>query len=481
MAPGGTVILQLTPEDRLIASRFSGGLTTSLAHDIVDAGGGRAWFADQVARAAAEDAGSATVDWWPELHQSPAETQRQDRARIQPASTVSKLVASRELIRRIESPLQVLEAVVAFWNHRLHVPASGGTYALWRADFSNQLRSHALGTFASMLTAAALHPAMLYYLDADDSTQAHPNENLARELLELHTVGAGNFSEDDVQSCARILTGYTLQVNDQSVATYDPTRHWTGPVRVLGFTHENTRSDGRPVAEALMAYLARHPSTARSVATEMAQAFVDDEPPMSLVERLATIYLEADTAITPVLEALIASPEFLASAGSKLADPEQDVVKSYRALGVHIRGPRSDGRAADRVLAQVSTFGGHSFNWPTPEGAPLATADWATPSRCLASFRVHWDLSHGIFRSSDLTYRNPKDWLPHLPMRLEEILDQLCRELLGTNAPSEIIDEACWLVGARPGDDVTLRHPLLTRFWGPTLAMIMDHPSSFQR
>src|SRR6185437_9958424 len=132
-----------------------------------------------------------------------------------------------------------------------------------------------LGRFADLLVAVSTHPAMLRFLDAASATAAHPNENHGRELLELHTVGIdAGYGENDVLSSARILSGLSI---DQGTGefVYRPDRHWTGQVRVLGFSHPNAHAgDGYQVVLSYLGWLARHPATARRVARRLAVRFV---------------------------------------------------------------------------------------------------------------------------------------------------------------------------------------------------------------
>jgi uncharacterized protein (DUF1800 family) len=154
-----------------------------------------------------------------------------------------------------------------------------------------------------MLLASARHPAMLRYLNNADSDKRSVNENYGRELLELHTVGIdGGYNETDVRNCAYVMTGRTVDRDGNFV--YDPRRHWTGAVKVMGFSHPNKKAaEGLAVGDALVRYLATHPSTARYIARKLAVRFVCDNPPNPLVDRLAQAYLQNGTAIVPVLAA----------------------------------------------------------------------------------------------------------------------------------------------------------------------------------
>ena len=132
------------------------------------------------------------------------------------------------LQRRMRTRRQLHEVMTEFWEHHLHVPANGEPSFVYRKSYGDAIRANALGTFEGLLQATTLHPAMLIFLNNAVSTKRHPNENLGRELLELHTVGRGNHTEDDVKNCARILTGWRVDMWDTWRAWYERDDHWTG-------------------------------------------------------------------------------------------------------------------------------------------------------------------------------------------------------------------------------------------------------------
>ena len=166
------------------------------------------------------------------------------------------------LVRRIRTRRPVLEKMTEFWEAMLHVPVSGDAHFTWRVDYGDTVRRHALGRFDELLAATTTHPAMLIFLSAATSTKRAPNENLGRELLELHTLGAGNYDEDDVKASARILTGHHVDLWESWKASYVKEDHATGKVQVKGFTHKNRKADGREVTREYLRYLAHHPLTA---------------------------------------------------------------------------------------------------------------------------------------------------------------------------------------------------------------------------
>jgi uncharacterized protein (DUF1800 family) len=233
------------------------------------------------------------------------------------------LVVRAAALRHIFSERVLLESVVEAMSDQVFVCGKGKAET-WLLDWDRTvLRKHALGTFSSFLQAALTHPALLVYLDNDASSKDNPNENLGRELLELHTVGTGNYTEADVAQSALLLTGHTV---DKSTMTYvyRPEQHHVGPLTVMGFHHPNaSAADGPAVLAAYADYLAHHPGTASKVARRLAVRFVSDNPSAALVAALAEVYLASGTEIAAVVRALFRHPEFKASAGKKWRRPQE--------------------------------------------------------------------------------------------------------------------------------------------------------------
>jgi len=385
------------------------------------------------------------------------------------------------LLRRIKSRRQVHEVMTEFWEHHLHVPTNGEPSFLFRKGYGNVLRKHALGSFEDMLVAAITHPAMGIYLDNAVSTSKNPNENLARELLELHTVGRGNHDEDDVKNAARILTGWRVDLWKTWRVWYEPTAHATGPVRVLGFSDPNASQDGQQVTARFLRYLARHPMTAQRLARKLVVRFVRDDPPQALVDRLAQVYLDHGTEIRPVLRALVASAEFKASAGLKVRTPVDDVVASYRALQVRVKRPTGDNSAANAILWQCNGVGANPFGWPRPDGMPQANGAWATPARLMGSMRTHYSMSGGWWPKVDARYRGPASWAPRYPIRFEAFVEHLSQELLHRQASPALVKACCQALGVSARERITRDHAVIR--WGMPrlLTTFLDSPAFYTR
>ncbi len=335
--------------------------------------------------------------------------------------------------RQAWSNRQLYEVMVNFWANHLNAPTPGpGSWDVTAAYQTGVIRHHALGTFSDMLVAAGRHPAILRYLTASQSSKDSVNENLGRELLELHTVGvASGYTEEDVRNSAYILTGRTVVEERGSPAEgtfrYEADKHWVGPVAVLDFRHDNaTAAGGLDVGDAYLRHLAAHPATAQTIARKLAVRFVSDVPPPELVDRLAAAYLDNGTAVVPVLQTLFRSGEFWAAVGQKTRRPLENITASARILGVVPQGdiPRSAG-----ALHHAALQAGHRpLAWPAPNGHPDVHAAWRSAGGIVDVWNSHrmlvGDWEDGLSRP------DPVGLVSGLPSStVGEYVDSLCRRL----------------------------------------------------
>lgn len=468
-----------------LASRFTYGMTPDLHAEMQAAGGTAAWFAAQLQPASVPDpVANGLHTWWQSIDLDTAAIVQRDKDGVEAGWEAMANYQRWALLRRIYSKRQVLETVTEFFENHLHVPVHDDGVYPFRAAYGKLIRSHALGRFDQMLVAAITHPAMGCSLDNASSTKRSPNENLGRELLELHTVGRAHHDEDDVKNSAKILTGYRVDMWRTWNVWYDTASHWTGPVEVLGFTHPNAAADGRPVAEAYLTYLAHHPATAARLARKLAVRFVSDDPSDGLVQHLADVYLAHQTAIVPVLKALVAHPEFAASAGAKVRTPTDDVVATYRALDVTVRRPVDDSSTANSMLWQTSSIGQTPFGWARPDGQPEGGAAWSSASRVLASFESHFAMAGGWWPKKDASYHPVKSWVPltgDQSMRFSTLVDHLSRRLLCRPAKPRVIEACCLATGLSAGAKITTDHSLVK--WGMPvlLTTLLDSPEHMSR
>jgi uncharacterized protein (DUF1800 family) len=455
--------------------RMTWGPTPELVQE-VESRGIDGWLAEQLAPDAIPDP-VADQAWaaFPMARMAPAQIQAAIDRHSWPAMTD---YGKATLTRQVWSRRQLYEVMVDFWADHLHVTMPDSQ--VWDTGIAYHdevIRRHALGSFTDMLLAAMRHPGMLRYLDNANSSKEAVNENLGREILELHTVGVGSgYSEEDVRNSAYILTGRTVG-NQESPAPdgtffYDPGRHWTGPVRVLDFQHENaTPEGGLEVGDAYLRYLASHPSTAQVIARKLAVRFVSDVPPQSLVDRLAATYLDHGTAIVPVLDVMLRSREFWAAVGQKTRRPLENLVATMRVLGVQ-PGPDTAG-AVEALYWSANEMGQQPLAWKAPNGYPDVHAAWRSASGLLTAWNRHRALVEGW--DEGFAYTPPEQLVAGMPSAtVGEHVDSLCRRLCFQTFQPHHRDVLLLFVGAAP--ETPTADSDLARSPGAVAALVLDSP-----
>jgi uncharacterized protein (DUF1800 family) len=329
--------------------------------------------------------------------------------------------------RQMWSSRQLFEVMVDFWSNHLNVtnPSDG----LWdtRTPYDNEvIRAHALGRYADMLLASARHPAMMKYLDNANSQKKSVNENYGRELLELHTVGLdAKYSEADVRNSAYIMTGRT--VTRDNAFTYDKNRHWVGAVKVMDFAHPNDKNtDGMALGDQYVMYLAVHPATAKRIAFKLARRFVCDDPPQTLVDRLAQSYLDNGTAIVPVLRTLFNSVEFWMSTGLKTRRPLENLVATARIMGVEPGAKTADGVAG--LYRMAENLGHAPLTWGPPDGFPDYADAWGSAHATLGNWNAHRSIVGAAQKG--LTYVKAESLIGLKPDTVGAYLDVLSQRLI---------------------------------------------------
>jgi hypothetical protein len=310
------------------------------------------------------------------------------KAARQRARIILREAATARLMRAILSPRQLQEVMVDFWFNHFNVFAAKGLDHLWVGDYENRaIRPHALGRFRDLLEATARHPAMLFYLDNWQNTAPGSpgarggkiglNENYARELMELHTLGVDDgYTQNDVIALARVLTGWGIArpqgklLSDNGFA-FDPSRHDFGDKLFLGQT---IHGDGIGEIERALDILAESPATARHISFELAQYFVADQPSPVLVDRLARQWTRSGGDIRAVLKMLFASPEFRSPANiaGKFKTPFEYVVSAARASGVAVTNVRP-------LLGTMARLGQPLYGCLTPDGYKNTREAWLNP------------------------------------------------------------------------------------------------------
>lgn len=314
--------------------------------------------------------------------------------------TEGRATLTREVGRRTvaaaasDSPFR--ERLVHFWSNHFTVSAKRPQIAVAVGAFEREaIRPHIFGRFEDLLIASSQHPTMLMYLDNQFSfgpkSQAGRmrdfglNENLAREILELHTLGVdGGYGQDDVVALAKIITGWGVaRPQDRGEGTpgaflFRPAGHEPGQKTLLGRTY---REDGVREGEAALRDLARHPSTARFVATKLARHFIADAPAPAAVARLERAFRDSEGDLAVVTRALIAAPEPWGTPLSKFKTPNDLVISSLRALAI-------EDVPDEAAAGGLGLLGQFPFTAPSPAGWSDVSADWIAPEALMT--RIEW-------------------------------------------------------------------------------------------
>ena len=394
------------------ASRLGYGPTPALLEDMRRAGGPKAWALQQIDAATAASRSPARIPAAMARFNEPLEQTfeafRAERAArkaggagpqktaagMPPGRLLDTGIFSRDMVRSaaawriaacsapdVENPL--LARMTEFWFNHLNVFAGKGPVRPFVGHYEvNAIRAHALGRFEDLLLASARHPAMLFYLDQAQSVAEGTrgpfgnarglNENYARELKELHTLGVdGGYTQDDVRSLARILTGWTVAPRDPSGFRFAPRLHDAGDKRLLGVAY---REGGEREGEEAIRMLARQPATARRIAGRLAAFFVSDRPPAALVDRLARAFSASQGDLRATLRALVESPEFWQADQALFKTPVDFACSALAALG----GAREE-RPIALALRFLAGAGQPIHGWQTPDGYKTDAATWLSP------------------------------------------------------------------------------------------------------
>jgi uncharacterized protein (DUF1800 family) len=323
------------------------------------------------------------------------------------------------------------ERLVAFWANHFAVAASKGPFIRVTAGaFEREaIRPFVLGRFADMLRAVEQHPAMLFYLDNQQSMGPNSraglnqkkglNENLAREILELHTLGVnGGYGQADVTNLARIITGWTFagregRIGPPGTFAFVPNWHEPGAFALLGKTYPD---GGREQGEAALADIARHPATADHIARKLASHFIADAPPPALVARLAETFRKTEGDLKAVTLALVGSDEAWLAPLNKVRDPWEFLIAITRLLG---RVPEDPGP----MLGGLNQLGQPLWSPPGPNGFPDTAAAWASAE----GMKLRLDIAAQVARQ----VRDPPDPRDLLADALGAAASDATREAVG--------------------------------------------------
>jgi uncharacterized protein (DUF1800 family) len=325
---------------------------------------------------------------------------------------LAREAGSRMLLRALYSPHQLQEQMTWFWFNHFNVHQYKADLRAMVGDYEDTVcRPHALGRFRDLLIGSATHAAMLRYLDNAQNAFNHLNENYAREVMELHTLGVdGGYTQKDVQELARVLTGLGVNFTDKTPrlrpalqaqyvrhggTEFNPARHDPGQKLVLGQAVDDAGWD-----EILgqLTRLAQHPATARHVCRQIAVYMVADQPPPALVERMRQAFVASDGDIAITLQAMFDAPDFNASLTHKFKDPVHFVVSAVRLAydGKPILNP-------DPMLGWLNRLGQGLYNRQTPDGYPMDAQAWSGSGQMSTRFEI----ARGIGAGNAGLFRQP--------------------------------------------------------------------------
>jgi uncharacterized protein (DUF1800 family) len=326
----------------------------------------------------------------------------------QAMNDAARQAATRSLLRDLHSPDQLREKMTWFWFNHFNVLQGKSDIRATIGDYEDRaLRPYALGRFRDLLEATVKHPAMLRYLDNADNAKGHLNENYAREIMELHTMGVGSgYTQEDVQELARILTGVGVNVQPDppkppvppgyiraGLFEFNPNRHDYSVKHFLGHTIEGS---GFPEVQQALDILARHPATANHICRQIATYFVADNPPAPLVQRMAQTFQRTDGDIASVLGLMFRSPEFNAAAKAKYKDPMQFVLSAVR-LAYDDKVVLNTGP----IQGWLSRLAQGLYAHETPDGYAMNAAAWGGPGQMAMRFEIARQIgsnSAGLFK-----------------------------------------------------------------------------------
>jgi len=339
-----------------------------------------------------------------------------------PAVVIAQMQAAR-ITRAVLSERQLEEVMVDFWFNHFNVYAQKGAVRWMLPAYEREaIRPYALGRFRDLVLATARHPAMLFYLDNWLSTRADLvvaggpdagrrmglNENYARELMELHTLGVdGGYTQADVIEVARCFTGWSIDRPQRGGGfIFRPQAHDRGAKRVLG--HVIPAGGGVQDGEQVIDILVRHPSTARFIATKLARRFVSDDPPPALVDRAAATFQATDGNIRAVLVTIFTSPEFWSPDAyrAKIKTPLEVVASAVRTLDGRIApagaGPEALGGGGIALAREVAKLGEPLYEAQPPTGYPDRAESWVNTGALLGRMNFALGLAHNRFQGAQV-------------------------------------------------------------------------------
>jgi len=301
----------------------------------------------------------------------PLLSQTSDQLFSAAAGDVRNQLVESTIYRAAVSGRQLYQRMVEFWSDHFNQDLDKVGYLLI-ADQRDVIRAHALGKFPDLLKASAHSPSMLAYLDQASSRNKAPNQNYAREIMELHTLGVdGGYTQTDVAELSRVLTGWTIQ--GRGTFVFNPAIHDWGAKTVLGVTipagSPSLGQEGIKEGEQMLDVLAKHPSTARFIATKMLRWLLTPDPTETQISTIASAYRATGGDIKAMIRAML-NDAWLPAAPMKLKRP-------FHYLASALRSATPSVTALAPMNQQLTVLGHPIFNWDTPDGFPDKIEYWA--------------------------------------------------------------------------------------------------------
>ena len=363
-------------------------------------------------------------------HLATYETLGMDPAQLSQVTPVQKpglQLVQATLVRAVYSQCQLYELMVDFWSNHFNIYLDkGGDKYLKTIDDRQVIRPNALGSFPALLSASAHSPAMLIYLDNALSNKSAPNENYARELMELHTVSVdAGYTQGDVHEVARALTGWTIsgaRTQNPGSFLFDAKTHDDGAKMILGVNFP--ASQGIKDGEQLLSILGSAPSTAQFISRKLVQRFVADDPPASLVASAAATFSKTGGHITKVMGVILHSPEFKTSLGLKIKRPFEFIVSAIRASGAAFKPDLP-------TMGMLDLMGQPPFGWESPNGFPDAAGAWITTNGVLSRWNYALAMASNALKDTQVD----ASMLVPGPANNADGIDALSIRLLGERLP----------------------------------------------
>ncbi|GAC1571810.1 MAG: DUF1800 domain-containing protein [Sphingomicrobium sp.] len=357
----------------------------------------------------------------------PAQKEAARKAYQQHMNNLAGQAATRSLLRDLYAQDQLREQLTWFWFNHFNIQSQKRDIRAMVGDYENIIRAHSLGRFRDLLEATLKHPAMLRYLDNDQNTANHINENYAREIMELHSMGVGaGYTQKDVQELARILTGVGVNLNPSApklppprlplyiragLFEFNPNHHDFGDKDFLG---HRMKGSGFGEVEQALDLIAASPATARHISTQLATYFMGDSPQAGVIKKMTVTWRKRDGDIAAVLRTMIRTSEFRQSFGGAFKDPIHYAVSAVRLMyggNVIVN--------AQPIIGWLNRMGEGLYSHETPDGYPLSSAAWTGPGQMSVRFEIARQIGAGaadLFKPSSPLSSVPMAGAPTLAM-----------------------------------------------------------------